>query len=171
MVEMWDVLDKNRQKTGALHRRGQPLQDGEYHLVVNVWIINDAGEFLIARRTENKPYPLMWEAVGGSAVAGDDSQATALKEVREEIGIELRPENGQLFRSFLCKNSGSTFVDVWLFHQNVNIDDVKLLPEETCDAMWASETKIRQMQKEGIFLSPPEFYLYLEDLMDFVRKS
>jgi len=168
MVEMRDVLDENRQKTGALHRRGQPLGDGEYHLVVNVWIVNDAGEFLVARRTENKTYPLMWEAVGGSAVAGDDSLSTALKEAYEEIGIALDPANGQIFHTYRRK---SDFLDTWLFRQNVDINDVKLLPEETCDAMWASEAQIRKMQAEGTFLSPPEFYPYFEELMDFVRKS
>jgi len=168
MTEIWDVLDENRQKTGITCQRGKPLQPGQYHLVVNVWIANDIGEFLIARRTPNKPYPLMWEAVGGSAVAGDDSLTTALKEVREEIGITLDPENGQLF---CTQKRVDDFVDTWLFRQNVDINEVKLCPEETCGAMWASEGKIRQMQKEGVFIAPPKHYPYFEDLMDFVVKD
>lgn len=165
MSEMWDIVDENRQKTGILHQRGQPLQAGQYHLVVVVWIVNDKGEFLVARRTANKTYPLMWETMGGSAVAGDDSLATALKEVSEEVGIKLDPTKGRLFHTYQREND---FLDTWLFHQNVDIEDVVLCPDETCDAMWASEAKIRQMQKEGTFLSPPEFYPYFEELMDFV---
>ena len=46
MAEMWDVLDKNGNKTGRLQKRGW-MESGNYHLVVFVWIINEKGYFLI----------------------------------------------------------------------------------------------------------------------------
>jgi hypothetical protein len=36
MSELWDVYDKNRNKTGRTHERGKPLLKGHYHLVVCV---------------------------------------------------------------------------------------------------------------------------------------
>ena len=41
--ELWDVYDENRNCTGRLHRRGDPLSEGEYHLVVYVWMLNSRG--------------------------------------------------------------------------------------------------------------------------------
>ena len=118
MAELWDVLDENGNKTGRLRERG-PMKKGEYHLVVNVWIMNDKGEFLISKRTPNKPFPNLWECTGGSAITGDDSLVTAIKEVKEELGITLDPKNGQLFKRDIrhFEDGSGDFVDVWLFRQ------------------------------------------------------
>jgi len=164
MAELWDVLDINRNPIGKLHERGQPLGPGEYHLVIFVWIVNDRGEFLISKRSPNKPAPLLWENTGGAAVTGDDSLTTALKEVREELGIILLPENGELYTSFRTDfpQGGGDFCDVWLFRQNCDLADVVLQPDETCDAMLATKEQILQMMEDGTFL-PKSTYPYLDD--------
>lgn len=92
MVELWDVLDKNGNNTGRKQERGW-LGDGNYHLIVHVWIINQKGEFLISKRTSNKRWPDMWACTIGSAVAGDNSLTTAIKETKEELGVILIQEN------------------------------------------------------------------------------
>lgn len=56
-VELWDVYDEKRNLTGRLHRRGDPLPEGDYHLVVQVWMRNSRGEYLLTKRTPNKPHP------------------------------------------------------------------------------------------------------------------
>lgn len=38
----------------------------------------------------------MWECVGGSVLAGEDSLTGAVREVKEEVGLELAPEQGIL---------------------------------------------------------------------------
>ena len=38
-----------------------------------------------------------WETTGGSALAGDDSLTAALRETKEELGIDLDPQKGVLF--------------------------------------------------------------------------
>ena len=86
-------------------------------------------------------------------VAGDDSLTTALKEVREELGIILDPQNGRMIRHYIpCSNiECHGLIDVWLFRQNVDISTVILAPNETCNAMWASRDKINSMIDEGMF--------------------
>jgi len=44
LAEFWDVLDENGNATGRLHERGKPMNKGDYHLEVSVWIENDKGE-------------------------------------------------------------------------------------------------------------------------------
>ena len=69
-MELWDVLDENGNKIGKTHERGKPMGHGEYHLVVDVWIINSRGEFLISKRTPTKyPDPGKWEPTCGCAIA------------------------------------------------------------------------------------------------------
>lgn len=100
MAEFWDIVDEHGNKTGNLHERGKPMQKGEYHLSISIWIFNSKGEFLISKRTPTQIAPNMWETTGGSAIAGEDSRAAALRETSEELGITLIPENGQLFKSY-----------------------------------------------------------------------
>jgi len=171
MAELWDILDENGDKTGRLHERGKPMQQGDYHLVVQIWIMNSKGNFLISKRSPSTTgWAGMWQTTGGSAVAGDDSLTTALKETVEEIGITLDPKNGQLFKHYKTPHTkDNTFYDVWLFRQDVDISTIALQPDETCDAMWASKETIKQMVIENTFISE-ETYPYLDELFYFCDK-
>ena len=42
-MELWDVYDINRNKTGKTAVRGEGLPEGGYHLVVHVCIIGSDG--------------------------------------------------------------------------------------------------------------------------------
>ena len=67
-MELWDVYDERRRRTGRTHVRGVPLRPGEYHLVVFAWIYNARGEILLTLRDPQKPsYPNTWACTGGSA--------------------------------------------------------------------------------------------------------
>ena len=58
-MELWDVYDENRVATGKTHVRGVPLAQGEYHLVADVWLVNEDQEILLTKRHPDKPYGLM----------------------------------------------------------------------------------------------------------------
>ena len=38
MAEIWDVYDINKNKKNKLHKRGLPLEDGDYHIVIR-WLM------------------------------------------------------------------------------------------------------------------------------------
>lgn len=163
MSEIWDVYDEHGNKTGRFHERGKPMQKGDYHLVVNVWIANSKNEFLVSRRAVHKNH--MWHTTGGAAVAGDDSFTTALKEVKEEIGIDLNPENGQFFKRCLYVNEEkkhNAFIDVWFFRQDVDINTTVLQEEEICDVMYCSKDEIIKMKENGHY-----DYSYLDEMFEF----
>ena len=158
-VELWDVLDENRKPTGRLHRRGEDLPKGEYHLTVHIWIRRKDGMFLLTKRSPNKTFPLLWETTAGSAIAGDDSLSAALREVREETGLKLNPEHG---KRMLTEKSGDVFADIWYFQQEFSLEDVILQEGETCDAMLATKEQILQMDREGTLVP----FNYLQKLMN-----
>lgn len=156
--ELWDVYDENRNLTGRLQRRGDMLEGGAYHLVVHVWTRNSKGEFLLTKRSPNKGFPLMWESTGGSALAGDDSLTAAVREVREETGVELDPGAG---RCVITYRRDNYFCDVWLFRHEFDLSAVTLLEGETCGKMKADAATIRKMYEEGILVP----YRYLDELL------
>ena len=167
--ETWDILDKDGNKTGRFHVRGEPMATGDYHLIVHVWKHNGRGEWLINKRTSNRSMSIdgKWETTGGCAVAGDDSLSAALRETKEELGLSLDPKQGVLFQHISRKaEDGHTyFVDAWVFKHDCPIEDVILQEAETCDAMWASPKKIREMMATGEFLNE-DFYPYFNEMMD-----
>lgn len=154
--ELWDIYDENRCITGRQHRRGEPLQNGEYHLVVHVWIVNSRGQFLLTKRSPNKGFPNMWETTGGSALAGDDSLTAALREVKEETGLALKEENGHMV---LSARKSDYFRDVWLFRQEFDLEEVTLQEGETTDKMYADKNLVLQLKQDGMLVP----YDYLEE--------
>ena len=91
----------------------------------------------------------------------------ALREAKEELGLELLPENGRLFHSYTNKgfNGYTGFIDVWVFDCVCSLEDVVLQESETCDVMWASGDKIKKMIGNGEFISR-EIYPYLDKLLE-----
>lgn len=141
------------------------MAPGEFHIVVSVWIRNSRGEWLISKRTPNKEYPLLWECTGGSVLAGEDGLTAALREAKEELGVELAIENGKLFKSISrADRSWPDFVDVWIFDCDWPIDRVVLQEGETCDAMWATTDKIHEMLSNGTFL-PRDLIPFVDELL------
>lgn len=152
MKEQWDLYDAYRNKLDRVGIRGEKLSDEEYHLVVNSWIMNNEGKFLISRRSENKTHPLMWEATGGSALRGDSSLDAALREVKEELGITLDKTTAKFIGTTLryYKNCPD-ILDVWLFRDNTKLEDVVIQKEEVCDVKWATKEEILELYRNNQF--------------------
>lgn len=160
--ELWDVYDVHRNRTGRFHHRGDVLAEGDYHMVVHVWIQNSKGEFLITKRSPNKGFANMWECTGGSALAGDDSITAAMREVLEETGIVLSKEHGRII---LSGTGSDYFWDIWLFQQEFDLSKIVLLEGETCDAAVASAEEILQMYHNRTFVP----YDYLEKFFSLCK--
>ena len=166
--EIWDILDETGKKTGRHAERGRKLADGDYNLIVQVWKRNSKGEWLIDKRTSNRGTDIdgKWETTGGAAIAGDDSLTAALREAKEELGIDLNPQKGTMFnRSVYTGKRGSWFVDVWVFEYECQIQDLHLQKEEACDAMWVTAGQIREMMASGEFISK-ELYPYFDEMTE-----
>lgn len=162
MKEFWDIYDENRCPTGKTHQRGLPLAVGEYHLVVHIWVQNSSGDFFITQRAPDKsPFPGKWECTGGSALAGEDSEAAALRETREETGID---HTNTLRKRVLSYRKQDWFGDVWLFRTDFPVSRVRLQAEETVACMWASRQLILDLVKSGDFCP----YDYIEQLLSQV---
>jgi 8-oxo-dGTP diphosphatase len=63
-------------------------------------VIERPGEFLLAQRPEGKPYPGYWEFPGGKIEPGEDARAALTRELREEIGIEVREATPWITRNY-----------------------------------------------------------------------
>ncbi len=153
-MELWDIYNKYRKNTGNIHQRGIKTKEGEYHLAVRVWIVNSKNELLIQRRQlESITWPGMWDAsASGSAILGDNSKETAIKETMEEIGLDI---SGDILEPIFTVKFKNGFDDNYLVHRELNIEDLKLGNEEVLDAKWATMHEIREMVSNEEFIPFP----------------
>ena len=148
MAELWDLYNAEREKTGATLLRGTPVPKGQYHLVVSVWIMNSKGQYLLSQRHPDKPYPYFWECTGSSVLAGEDSLKGALREVKEELGVNLEAGQGKLIYQ-TRRESTQDFYDVWLFHTDIDIEKMTLQETEVVDVQWVSRGSLFDMYRNG----------------------
>ena len=148
-MEFWDLYTRDRQPTGETHIRGEKLPPARYHLVVHVWIKNSRGEWLISQRSASRPtFPLKWESVGGSVTAGEDSQTGALREAKEEVGVDLDPALGKLVNSTI-RDHFQDIKDDWVFLYDGEISLANATTDEVADMRWMTVAEIRRLYDTG----------------------
>ena len=148
MLEMWDIYDINRKKTGRLAKRdAYEFKEGEFHIVVQAIIMNSKNELLISKRAANKGFGLMWEFNGGSVLAGEKSLEGIIREVKEELGIEFTKKEAIFFKEILGYKISPNFKDMWLFRKDIDIKDITFSDKETIEAKWVSIDEFMEMFK------------------------
>lgn len=166
-MELWDVYNADRTKSGKTMVRGDRFESNSYHLVVHACIFSSNGEMLIQQRQPFKAgWPDMWDiTVGGSAVAGDISQTAIERELFEEIGLKIDLQN---VRPHLTVNYDVGFDDIYLIEKDVDINELKLQYEEVQQIKWATIDEIYQMIDDGRFI--PYYKSLIKTLFD-MRKN
>lgn len=148
-TEYWDLFDRNGKPLCRSIRRGERLRAGEYHLVVHIWVVNSMGRFLIQRRSpRRKLMPNVWAVTSGSAVAGENSLLAAQRELSEELGITLPPEEFRKVGRITRRNS---LCDIWLVYKDVAVPDMRLQREEVSQVRWVTPDQLFEMIKERSF--------------------
>ena len=156
MAEYWDLYDKERGSVGKLHRRGDPLPEGCYHLVVQVWVRRDDGRYLISQRHPAKMFPLFWECSGGGVVAGEDSLTSARRELAEEVGLALPAEAFEHVNAFTIDDAQAHY-DTYICRWTGELRELTLQDIEVVDAKWATPEEIRALCDDGKFMIPKEY--------------
>lgn len=148
-MELWDLYDRDLNKTGETLVRGEKMPDGRYHMVVHVLIFNSKGQMLIQQRQSFKDgWPGMWDlSVGGSAVAGDSSHTAAEREAKEELGLDLTLDRPKVTIHFSVG-----FDDIYTVTRDLDPATLTLQESEVQAARWADEEEIHQMIDDGRFI-------------------
>ena len=159
MTELWDILDENRRPTGRTAARQDGLVDGDLHVVVHVCLFNATGQMLIQRRTDTKAdWPGLWDfSVGGSLHAGETSREGALREVREELGLDI-----ELGRPSFTFNFRHGFDDFYLLRHDAALPLAAVPNDEVAEVRWADLGDVVDLLRAGQFIN------YREQAVRFV---
>ena len=134
-MEYNDIYTADRRLTGKLHLRGEKWNPGEYGLVVCVWVYDGLGNILMTKRAPGKSFAGTWENSGGVAQAGETSLQAIVRELHEETGILASPEEFELIDT---TQDSTAFFDHYRLCKQIPLEQIVLLPGETCDVKWVS---------------------------------
>ena len=128
----------------------------KYKWYNHIWIENDNNELLVQKRNPNKStFPNLWAiSVAGHVDAGETSRDAAIRELKEEVNLDVGPEELKyLFtikRVQPYKNSYlRVFDDVYILHRNIDVDDTKLQVEELTDIKYVYYEYLESIFKSG----------------------
>ena len=100
--------------------------------------------------------------VGGSVVKGEDSLQGAIREAKEEVGVDLMPENGQvLFTKIRKIIEGKIFndiMDVWLFEYEGEVDLGNATTDEVAQVAWMNREQIKELFDANMFVDTLEYF-------------
>ena len=149
-MEIFDIIDENGNPTGKTVERSIAHAEGIRHRTAHIWIIrrkNGRTEILLQKRSRNKDsFPGKFDtSSAGHIQAGDEPLESALRELKEELGIHAVPEDlqfaGKFPISFAKEFHGKMFRDeeiafVYIFNEPVNTDELILQTEEVESVQW-----------------------------------
>lgn len=177
--EYIDVISPNGNLTGISKPRSKVHQEGAWHRSVHVWVLNDRKELLIQRRAfEKENHPGLWDvSCAGHITSGDSSLQTAVRELKEELGLFVHPEElEQMFtiESHYVLNNGTyidnELVDVYLLKRNLDTKDLTLQVDEVDSTKMISVDVLRVYvsSKDASFVP---FWKAYQNLLDYLDKA
>jgi isopentenyldiphosphate isomerase len=74
--------------------KSEAHKNGWLHPTVHIWFYTDSGEILIQKRAEDKKsFPDLWDvSVAGHIETGEEAIISAIREIKEEIGLSVTPD-------------------------------------------------------------------------------
>lgn len=91
MDEIIDILNTNGELTGTTAMKSEAHRKGWFHQTVHIWFYTSDRKVLLQQRGSNKDiFPLLWDvSVAGHIAAGEAIEISALREIKEEIGLTI----------------------------------------------------------------------------------
>ena len=166
-MEKRDLYDANRNLTGKTMYKGEEIPEGSYIVVVLVFIQNSEGKFLIQKRSERKNG--LFATTGGHPKSGEDSIQGIITEVKEEIGLDIKPEDLQLYYGGRSDNERVFWDDYYIKMDVPDIESLKLQEEEVASVHWFSRDEIIDLMKNELFFK--NHYEEFEILLDWLDKK
>ena len=150
-MEVFDLYDKDRQKTDKTMKRGMAVPDDHFRMVVHAALFGSNGKMLIQQRQNDKEsWPDLWDlTVGGHVRSGETSSECVGRELDEELGIKIDFSDK---RPCFTVNFDTGFDDYYVVTMDVDLNDINLQTEEVQAARWASLEKILEMIDKGVFI-------------------
>lgn len=149
-MEIFDIVDENGVPTGETVERKEAHSNGICHRTAHVWIIREVNgrkQVLLQKRANNKDsFPGRYDtSSAGHIQAGDEPLESAIRELNEELGLNVMKEELNFAGTFRVNYErvfhGEVFKDnevafVYVYQQPVDINKLTIQKEELECVEW-----------------------------------
>ena len=143
MREYFDVLEENGEYADRVESREDCHKYGFWHKAVALYIINSKNQVLLQKRSATKRlWPNMWDiTAGGHVLAGEFGFQSIIRELKEELGLDVNKEDILFLGASTSSNVKSDvinkhFNEYYIVHKDIDISKIKLQTEEVSEVKW-----------------------------------
>lgn len=156
-MELIDILDDEGNKTGIIKSKLEVHKQGLWHQVAHIWCVNSNNEILLQHRSKlMENYPDMWDiSVAGHISSGEELISAAIREIKEEIGLDLNPAElkliGTVKKETVSNNEtyfDNEFDNIYLVKIDLAINQLRLQEEEVEALSWVPIIEFKKMVAE-----------------------
>lgn len=167
MEELIDVLDENGNKTGEILTRKQIHEQGLWHKIVVIAVIDKKGNILMQQRSKNRvKNPLKWDvSAAGHVSSGQTSIEAAIRETSEEIGIDVKEEelkyaitykeNVKVEENYMDKQIYDCYI---IEKERIDISSIKIQESEVEQVKLCNLKEFNEILESKNIMNRPEFY-------------
>lgn len=178
MDELIDILDSNGNYTGKTCLKSEAHKHGYFHPTVHIWLYTSDKKILLQKRAANKKvFPGLWDiSVAGHVTTGEDIEKAAIREIKEEIGLDLH--SNQLYKIGTRKhqiNHANGIIDnefhhVFITELTINMNKLTIQKEEVDEIkLFDLDTLKNTKNLENVLV--PRFHDYYCYVYDAILKA
>jgi len=138
--DIFDIVNERDEVIGRAPR-SEVHARGLLHRAVHVLVFNAQGEVFLQKRSMMKDrQPGVWDSsCSGHVDSGEDYDQTAVRELREEIGLRLDAPPQRLFKIDACEETDAEFV--WVYRCESE-GPFQLHPDEIETGGWLAPDRV-----------------------------
>lgn len=165
-MEFRDIYDKNGNITRHRLPAGVNLHPGEFLRMIEAWIIDSRKRILLQQRSFGcLIYPGYWTLTTGHFQSGETPEEACIREIKEELGITVKPNNIELLEHFTRDTDEHLIWDIVLVKKNIKKRHLKPDPREVNDVRWVTAKQLREIVNDDNVFYYPEML----DIIDYIE--
>lgn len=153
MKEYFDILNEFGEPIGIKKERSKVHKDGDWHKAVHIWILNEAGDILLQRRSPNKDSDpnVLDISCAGHLTSGDNSIQGAIRELKEELNLEVNASELKYITTLKRSPKhddgfiDNEFDDLYILRTNKKIEELKYQEEEISEIFYVPYKEFKKM--------------------------
>lgn len=145
-MEYLNLYDDKGNLLNEIGIRGKENNNNNLEGIAIIFIQNSRGEFLIQKTSRSRGDE--FSTTGGHVLFGSDFLDTIIREVNEELGIDIAKEKIIEANTYVVEHY---FQKVYYLRKDINIKDIKVQKSEVDYVRWLSKEEINNLIKNNEF--------------------
>lgn len=177
MKEYFDIITKDGKETGIKKERNAVHTDGDWHKSVHIWAKENNKILFQKRKDDKESFPSCYDAAcTGHVDAGETYLQAAIREVKEEIGLEIDEKNLlPVCKKHFCVDenfNGKKFISneltqIYLL-KDCDFSNLSFQEEEISELKWFSVEELKKIINGKNFCAS---YSEFKELLNFAEKN